>query len=741
MSEKRPAVHFLTVMTLVATVALLAALAGAQEMNENNLEPQLSIDLLFDSEAHGSIVEDLAWRPGAEEVLGRYNDGSGTAWWLFRADGDHEVLARPADFGVETAAEVEAAQWSPDGQSLLLTVDGRFSLFDVAKKKMRRLTEEKGQDPRFSPDGQRLAFVRDNELYLLDLDKKKPQARRLTHDGEPEVVFNGLPDWVYWEEIWGRRSIGFWWSGDGRRIAYYHIDDREVPVYTLLDTRPLYPALERQRYPKAGETLPKVEIRVLDLESGETVKLDTGKDPQAYLARVHWHPDPRKLAVERLNRDQTKLDLLLCDAESGKCQTLASQEHSTWVNLNDEFRFLKDGRFLWSSEKSGWRQLYLYSAEGEELRQLTPEAWTLTSLIALNEDENWFAFQVHATGPLGAARRQLFESKIEPEGIGSQARRLSREQGWHEAVMAENGYFVQTWSTASSPPLQRIRHRELGQTIDLPTRPPSYDFRRLPQWEHFNMNFADESSLPAQIMRPLGFDPEKRYPVLMYHYGCPNSQVVDDRWVTGRLRFLWHRMMAERGYVILVVDNAGSDFFGTEGEDKFPRRFGEIELDAQLAAVEYLKENVSWADPERIGLWGWSGGGSSTLYHLLRAPGVWKAGVSGAPVTNWRYYDAIWIERYLDHPRDNAEGYDASSPITYASALEDSLLLIHGTADNNVHPQNTINMIQALIEAGKQFEIGLYPNARHSLQTFEDAGQRHVFERMTIFFDRELKGE
>jgi dipeptidyl-peptidase-4 len=267
----------------------------------------------------------------------------------------------------------------------------------------------------------------------------------------------------------------------------------------------------------------------------------------------------------------------------------------------------------------------------------------------------------------------------------------------------------------------------------LPSAPPSYDPAALPRWEIFTLPGPGGVRLPARRLVPPGFDPAKRYPVIMYHYGCPASQVVLDRW-EGRGRGLWHKLMAERGYVVLAVDNEGSMFFGKAGEDRMHRRFGPLEHAAQLAAVEYLKAQP-WADPERLGLWGWSGGGANTLYDLLRSPGVWAAGIAGAPVTDWHLYDTIWTERYLDSPDGNEEGYEASSPVTYADRLADPLLIIHGTGDDNVHPQNTIVMSHALIEAGKPFDQAIYPRQKHG---FRGISARHVYERMSRFFDREL---
>lgn len=748
-----PAILILTAV-LTPTTSLGDSEMPQQAPTEQAPQPQLDLDILFDDDAPGANVSQLAWRPGGEDLLGFFKDGDGDAWWLFRLDADgslsQTLLARPADLGVEKASEVNSLTWSDDGRHLLVSTADGFALFDPAKRALRRLTDTAGGDPKLSPDGSRLAFVKDDELWMAEIaadaagdgDTEPAEPRRLTFDGEPAVVFNAVTDWVYWEELWGRDSTGFWWSPDGQRIAYYHIDDRQLPIYTMLDTRPLYPELERQRYPKAGDVLPKVEIRVLDLETGETTRLAVGDDPltpRFYLPRVHWHPDGEQIAVERLNREQNHLEVLLCSRLDSSCRTLAEQKAETWVNLPEDFQFLADGRFLWSSEEAendGWRQLYVYTADGKGRRRLTPDGWTLTSVDAVQEAKNRLVFTAHAVGELGAAERHVFAARL--NGAAPSAEKLTEDPGWHGAQVSESGPWVHTWNDIATPTRQALRSLDApAQNAELPSTPPSYDPAKLPRWEITTLPGPAGSRLPAQILKPPGFDPAKRYPVVMYHYGCPASQVVANRW-SGTGRGLWHVLLAERGYVVVQVDNGASTFFGKRGEEIMHRRFGEVELAAQLAAVDWLKAQ-SWVDPGRLGLWGWSGGGSNTLYSLFRAPGVWKAGIAGAPVTDWRYYDAIWIERYLDHPAGNAEGYEASSPITYAENLTDALLLVHGTADNNVHPQNSWNLTLALVKAGRPFDQAFYPGARHSLSSFPPGGERHLFAKMTEFFDRHLK--
>lgn len=713
---------------------LLASLWVMSTQAEEPLE-ELSFDHFFVDQPDGQRSLDPKWRPGTTELLYGWNDGEGFGYWLYDVeDGTTRLVVRRKVLVGDIRGRVTGLDFLPGGDRILFSLAGDLYLIDVESGNARRLTttEAAEENATASPDGKQLAFVRDDELYVLDL--VDGDERRLTHDGEPGVVFNGTTDWVYWEEIWGRSATGFWWSGDGRHIAFYHIDDREVPVFPLVNQKPVHPKTREQRYPKAGDPLPRVEIRVLDLERGEVRVLATGDDPDTYLARVHWHPDHRRLAVERLNREQTRLDVLLCKVADGSCAPLHTEEHPTWLNLGDEFTFLADGSFLWSSEKSGWKALYHHGAEGQETRRLTPEGWALSALELVDEAAGRFVYTAYSTGELGAAERHVFEGRL----ADGETTRLTERGGWNRVLASPSGHWLHTWSDANTP-TELVVRRGTSEIHRLPAGPPRFDLEAMPKWEYFTIPGPEGSRLPAQLMKPAGFDAQKKYPVLTYHYGGPGSQVVDKRW-SNRLRPLWHRLMAMRGYVVFAVDNQASSYFGKAGEDRLHRRFGEVELAGQLAGVEYLR-SLPWVDAERIGIWGWSGGGTNTLYSLFKKPGVWAAGISGAPVTDWRLYDAIWTERYFDHPEDNEEGYRESSAIHHAAGLQDALLLIHGTGDDNVHAQNTLNLIDALVQAGARFDLALYPNKNHSWRSYGEPYQRHMLKTMTEFLDRHLRPE
>jgi dipeptidyl-peptidase-4 len=735
-------------VALLALVALPSPGAAAPA--------RVSFDDLFATGAGGRQPGNLEWEAGSGRLLYTWDekgDGSEKAWYrLDPATGRRETLLRLADLkkmgkpgkGSEAGSKKDlvpdAILPSPKHDAFLLVADGDLYLYGIPGQSVRTLTETPGaeQAASFSPDGSKVAFVRGWNLHVLDLESGEERA--LTRDGEENAILNGINDWVYEEEIWNRAPAAYWWSPDGSRIAYLHFDEEGVGLYPIVDSAPLYPSVQWQKYPKAGETNPKVTVGVVEVATGVTSWLPTEPAPKGdhYIARVAWAPKGDAVAVQRLNREQTKLELLRCPVDprkgtsSGDCAPLVTETQATWINIENDFRYLPDGRFVWGSEREGWRRLYLHAADGSEIRPLTPKNWSIRALDAVGDD----GASILVTGFEGRGLEPIHK-KVARVGLAKEGWEvLTPERGTHRAVAdPKTGSYVHMWSTADAAPAIELR-RSGKAPLPLPSAPPATDLETLPKWEFVLIDGPDGPGgikLPARILKPSPFDPSAKYPVLMYHYGGPASQVVDDGW---NLRSHYQKAMAQRGFVLFSVDNASSLFFGKTGEDRDHRRFGEVNLAGQLAGVAYLK-TLPWVDAKRIGLWGWSGGGTNTLYCILSRPGVWKAAVSGAPVTDWRLYDSIWTERYLDSPQDNAEGYKDSSPITHAAKLADHLLLIHGFADDNVHPQNSVNFSDALIKAGRPFEEAFYPKQKHG---FGPAYSRHYYEKMTEFFERTLQG-
>jgi dipeptidyl-peptidase-4 len=743
----------LKVSIVLCLIALAIPLVGV--VAEKGAVP---FEDLFDPDRQPKVPSELTWSPQGDRLAylwppetkaGRKTekDDKETGLWIATPARQELRLVVPLE------DKPERMIWLPDGSGLLvhqksglahLSFEGETE--GEAAGTLRELvaTGEDDEDFKLSPDGKTVSFVRHADLWVLDLASGK--ARRLTEDGVEGEILNGKTDWVYWEELWGRDSTGHWWSPDARRLAFYHFDDRLVSTYPLVDfTQIPYPTIEEQKYPKAGERNPEVKVGILTPSDDEgtdegddepqVVWLETSSAEETYLARVHWLPDGKQVAVERLNREQNRLDLLLCNPDDGSCRVLLTESNDTWVKVGDFTHFLQDGSFLWASQREGWFHLYLYSAEGKLLHRLTPDGRNITDLEAVQEEEGRLIYTAFLTGDLGAASRVVEWVPLRGDGVG-RATPLSPTEGDHSATAPPAGdWWVHSFDDSHSPQRRTVRNLRSGAEFALPGTDPTVALRAdLPRWETLTIPGPD-GPLPARLLKPAGFESGKgegKYPAIVYHYGCPESQVVRDSW-SGR--DLWHRWMASRGYAVFMVDNGQSNHFGKAGVDRGHRRFGTLNLAAQLAGVEYLK-SLGWVDTDRLGLWGWSGGGANTLYVLTNAPGVFKAGVSGAPVTHWRLYDTIWTERYLDHPEDNPEGYEASSPLTYADRLKDHLLIVHGTADDNVHPQNTLAFTDALIEADIDFEDAIYPRQKHG---FRDEARNHFNRRMTEFFDRHLR--
>jgi len=735
-------------MRSIPVLAVAAGLAVCGLGNAAAAAPSvLSYDAIFAADAAGRGPSQLAWSPDGRRLTYLLDDGRGAVLWsLDPATGAARELLRPGDLGKASGGAsgdiaLKSYQWSPRGDSLLLEGGGDLYLLSLTGiTSLRRLTDTAAaeKDPKFSPDATHIAFVRGADLYLLDVASGREQA--LTAGGKENEILNGDTDWLYWEEIWDRTASGFWWSPDSRRIAYYRFDERDVPAHPLVDESSRIPRVSWQKYPTPGDPNPKVSVGVLELATGRTTWMETG-DPEQYLARVAWTPDGTAVAIQALSRSQTRLDLLRCDAERGRCGTLVSETSPTWVNLGGDFRFLPDGRFLWGAERSGRRRLYLYDGDGRLLRQVSPDGWVVTSVDRVPEADDqdpWVLFTGFRTEPLLAATdRHVVDAAL----LDDRFQVITAEPGTHVALVApHSGHWVHAWSSANAPERAEVRlaARQGAQprVVPLPFTPPSrFDPAALPQWEFLTIPGPDRTALPARLLKPPGFSPRRRYPVIMFQYGGPASQTVVNHWDRGK-RSLFHQRLAQLGFIVLTVDGRNTAFFGKAGEDLDDRRMSEANLAAQIAAVDYLKTQ-GWADTDHLGLWGWSGGGNNTLYCLLNRPGVWKAAVAGAPVTDWRLYDSVYTERFLHLPADNEAGYRDSSPITYAKHLKDRLLIVHGLADDNVHTQNSVRMIDALVKAGKPVEQAFYPGEKHGMRP---PAIRHFFERMEEFWVRTLQG-
>ncbi len=612
-------------------------------------------------------------------------------------------------------------QWFPSGRELLIRAGGDLFVFRLGAGGWTALTStvEDERDPKLSPDGRRVSFRRGHDLWVLEVGSGR--VTRLTHDGS-EAVRNAELDWVYPEEL--GLGTAHWWSPDSQRIAYLQFDVSRQPFYPQVDLLPLPARHEPQRYPKAGEPNADVRLGLVAATGGPTQWLDLGDTRDRLLARFNWTPDGSGIAVQRLNRVQNRQELLLAEA-GGRVRVILEEQDPYWINVRDNFRWLKGGKeFLWWSERDGYGHLYRYSLEGKLLAQLTRGPWEVTELVGVDEKSGYAYYLSTEAGPL---ERQLYRISLE----GGSPQRITAAAGTHAVSMSPGAdYFLDIHSSLEQPPSTVLRRAD-GNEIGV-LRPP--DTRIQAEYEILPVEFvqvrtADGALLYARLIKPAGFDRARRYPAIVAIYGGPHAQAVRNAW--SGLSF--DQVLAHRGFVVWQLDNRGSAGRGHLWEAAIYRNLGARELEDQKEGLRYLI-GLGFVDPERVGIYGWSYGGFMTLYSMLNAPELFRAGVAGAPVTDWRNYDTIYTERYMGLPAENAEGYRRSSPVHKAEALRGELLLVHNLEDDNVLVQNTIQMAAALQRAGKRFSMMLYPSKGHGAQN-----RRHLNALMLDFFERTLK--
>jgi dipeptidyl-peptidase-4 len=621
----------------------------------------------------------------------------------------------------------EPFQWAPSGREVLYATDGDLFLVDVHTGKWRQITRTPvaESDAKFSPDGSHIAFRREWDLYTVDV--VSGAETRLTSGGS-SMLRNGGLDWVYPEEL--DLGTAYWWSPDSKSIAYLQFDVSKEPLYPHIDVRGARPVYEPQRYPQAGENNPGVRFGVILANGGATRWLDVGDTVSAYLiARAGWVPDSRSVYVVRTNRVQNEVDFLLYDTASRKSSVVYHEFDPFWINIDGDPIFLQNGnQFVWTSERDGFRHLYLYSTDGTQPKQLTRGEYQVTDIAGVDESAGRVYYRSSEASPL---ERQLYSVQLD----GSGKKRITTGAGTHRISMGPGSeYFLDIYSNLSLPPEATIRTAD-GKAIAV-YRPAdrrvleTFDVRPT---EIVKFKGPDGTQLYASLIKPAGFDPSRKYRVLVNVYGGPHAQAVRNAWPG----FGIDQVYAHKGYVVWEMDNRGSSGRGHAFETPVFHNLGAVELEDQRAGIMHLV-SMGFADPARIGVNGWSYGGFMTLKLLLNAPDLVHAGFAGAPVTNWLNYDTIYTERYMGLPKENAEGYARTSLPPHAGDLKGNLMIAHNIEDDNVLFQNTVQMIAALEAAGKRFELALYPQKTHGV-TGQDA--RQLESTMLDFFERALKPE
>ncbi len=611
-------------------------------------------------------------------------------------------------------------------------------LLDLATAQFKRVTKTDAEEKSvsFSPNGDEIAFVRDNDLYVYDV--KDGAEHRLTTDGS-ETMLNGTLSWVYWEEIFGRNDTGYWWSKDSKSIAYLQTDDSPVSVSIYTDFKPWQPRVIRQRYPKAGEANPRVRVGVVNIDMPKTTWVDISPNSYEYVVRVGWLPDNNRLSVQTMNRAQTVIDLYLADRTTGKATPLLKETDDAWLNIFDPY-FLEDGkRFIIASERSGYAHLYLYSMDGKLINQITRGNWSLrpagafasygdSALHAVDEKAGWAYFTSQEKSSL---EQQLYRIKL--DGTGMQ--RLSQEDGVHSPEFSPDlSYYLDRHSSINMMPSLSLHQSDGKLALMLAGPRPELLAPFDVQYAEFTtIPAADGFKLPAQILKPKDFDPKKKYPVIVNVYGGPSAPTVVNTWSS--IDNYFNQILLRKGYLAMTFDNRASSGISHALEKTINgQMYGDVELNDLQAAIKWLKSQP-YVDGDRIGIWGWSGGGIYTLLAMTRTQ-EFKAGIAVAAVSDQRFYDTKWTESMMKRPQDNPQGYEKVSMLKSAKDLHGRLLLVHGTYDDNVHIQNAWAFTDELIKANKMFDMMIYPMRKHGIT--DTPARIHLYNRMVEFWTKNL---
>jgi len=611
-------------------------------------------------------------------------------------------------------------------------------LFDAVSKKTTRLNEEKIMHASFSPDGSKIAFVKDNNLYLYDMPTG--HTRAITTDGKWNYIINGNCDWVYEEEFEFTRA--YQWSPKGSYIAYYRFDESKVKEYQFTVFDSSYNKQYSYKYPKAGEANSIVEIHIYNLAEGKDVKAHY-EQGDIYIPRIKWTQDDNSLVVYWLNRHQDDLKLLLTNAQTGTTNLLYEEKNKYYVEIDDDWWFLKDGQhFLFTSEMNGYRHIYLYSLDGKNKTQVTKGTYEVTDVNAVDEKNKLIYYTMAYPTPMD---RTVFVTDF----TGQKNYTLTQTQGWHRVVLNDDfTKFYDYYSTINTPQVVSLNEitldkkkgistrqvKLISENANLKARMKEYGFVKA---EFIRVPNSKGDTLNGFMMKPANFDPSKKYPILFCNYGGPGSQEVANKQ---HKNHLWYQLLAQRGYIIVSIDNTGTGFRGEEFKKKTYLQLGKYEIEDQVDAAKYFS-TLPYIDKNNIGHWGWSYGGFMSSLAITKGSDVFTAAIAVAPVTSWRFYDNIYTERYMRTPQENAKGYDDNSPLNFTNRIKGKFLIIHGTADDNVHFQNSAEMITAMIKNNIDFQSAYYPNKNHSIAGMDDNTSFHLWSKMTNWLYQNLSNE
>jgi len=638
-----------------------------------------------------------------------------------------------------TLIKLEDYSFSDDETKLLLKNDFepiyRHSgvatnyVFDFRTRKLKSFWDyrKKQMFTTIAPVGNKAAFVRDNNLFIVDLDNRN--ETQITNDGEKNKIKNGWADWVYEEEF--SKAEAFFWNANGTKIAFIRFDETNVKEFEMPIYKGLYPEIYKFKYPKAGEDNSIVSVFIYDLATQKTIKVDIGTETNIYIPRITWTKDVNTLSIQRMNRLQNKIELLFADANTGSTKVILSEGNNTYIDITDDLTFLEKNKgFIWSSEKDGFNQLYFYDFTGKLINQITKGNWEVIEFKGFDETTKMVYYTSSESSP---TEKDLYAISLD----GKKKIKLSPLKGTTDADFSKSfKYYVSTFSNANIPAVYELHSRDgklikvLEDNKKLKEKLTQYD---LTKKEFFTFKTTEGIDLNGWMMKPTNFDASKKYPVFQYAYGGPGSNKCNNQYEA--YDYVWHQMLCQQGYIVVCVDNRGTQYRGRDFKHATYMQLGKLETIDQIEVAKYLG-NQTYVDKTRIGFMGWSFGGYLSSLLITKGADYFKANIAVAPVTNWRYYDNIYTERFLRTPQENPKGYDDNSPVNFTKKIMGKYLLIHGTADDNVHFQNSIEMEKALIDNNIQYDFMAYPNKNHGISGGNT--RLHLYTKMLEFIKQNL---
>mgnify|MGYP000161708800 CR=1 FL=1 len=699
-------------------------------------EKQITVEEVYGNEFKTESLDALQSMKNGKQytILNNNETGSSIDKYDYVTSKKVETIVNSANLsGIDNFT---AYSFSDDESKVLLATDveeifrhstlGIFYVYDIKTKSLTKITQAKIQEPLLSPGGKQIAYVSENNLYLFDIETEK--TKKVTTDGEKNKIINGVTDWVYEEEFAFVRA--FAWNSDGTKIAFLRFDETSVPQFSMdIYGKELYPTEETFKYPKAGQDNAIVSLHLFDLKSGDISDVDLGKP--YYIPRIKWMNSPNQLSVQTLNRHQNNLKLHAVNAKDISVSVLLEEKDEAYVDTNDDLTFLADDSFIWPSEKDGFNHIYLYDQDGNLINQITKGLWEVTKYYGYDQNEDKIYYQSTENGSINRGVYSI-------ESSGDNKMPLVAEEGTNSAdFSADFTYFIHTYSNSITPPSYML-HKALSGKMIKEIKNNNALISKLKGYElsprEFSTISINGNDLNMYMIKPKDFDPTKKYPLLMYQYSGPGSQSVINRWMGDR--DYWHQQLASEGYVIACVDGRGTGFKGADFKKSTYLNLVKYETEDQIAAAKKLSE-LPYIDENKTGIWGWSFGGHMATNCLLKGSDVFEMAIAVAPVTSWRFYDTVYTERFMRTPQENPEGYDENSPLNYPELLQGDYLLVHGSGDDNVHAQHSMRMVEALVQANKQFDWAIYPDKNHGI--YGGNTRVHLFNKMTGFVNENLR--